>query len=232
MLSANSSTLTMMQRTSTPPNGPRGRTNLRGSTGAQVSHRGGIQKRRGAPRLDKDGDLSMDSPGLPGPGDRSKRGRGRGDLSSRSDSDGGRGLNGAQHGPSRGIFAGAAFQKAIARGLAGGDANIKGPNQVLRMEGVVKEAAGNGKKRDRQNGLEQIRVIGLRQSKASANIDGGVKDLLAFLERKATGPDAPGNEAVRIRKVCDSPRFAGNQSLRITSPNLSLRSVLVSSQPP
>lgn len=55
-------------------------------------------------------------------------------------------------------------------------------------------------------------VLGLKQSKAASNPDGGVKDLLAFLERKATGIEAAaGTDAVRIRKVCGlSVRFAAH----------------------
>lgn len=73
---------------------------------------------------------------------------------------------------------------------------------MLKMEGVVKEVAGSQNRRDRQNGSEQIRVVGLKQSKAASNPDGGVKDLLAFLERKANGLASSGNVPVRIRKVC------------------------------
>lgn len=87
--------------------------------------------------------------------------------------------------------------------MASGEANIKRPNQLLKMEGVVKEATGSENRRDRQGGSEEILVSGLKQSKAASNPDGGVKDLLAFLERKANGVFAPpGSEMVRIRKVC------------------------------
>lgn len=86
--------------------------------------------------------------------------------------------------------------------MASGEANIKGPSRMLKMEGVVKEVTGNENRRDRQNALEEIMVLGLKRSKAASNPDRGVKDLLAFLERKANGPLTSGHALVRIRKVC------------------------------
>ena len=145
----------------------------------------------------------MDSTSVSNARGRSGRGRGRGDTSGRGSSDGGRGRNLVQAGPPRGLFSGAALQRAIARGMASDTANIKSASQGLRMEGLVKEVTGNEKRRG-QTALDEILVVGLKQSKASSNSDGGVKDLLAFLERKATAIDTPGHEAVRIRKVCYS----------------------------
>ncbi|KAI9794191.1 MAG: nuclear mRNA export, poly(A)+RNA binding protein [Peltula sp. TS41687] len=195
------STSMIMQQISTPPTGPRGRTGARNSNTAQISSRGAIQKRRAnPPRVDKDGDLNMDSSNISGTKDRGGRGRRRGAASDRSDNDGGKARNGVRNSPPRGLFSGAALQKAIARGMASGEANIKGPNRMLKMEGVVKEVTGSENRRDRQNASEQIRVVGLKQSKAASNPDGGVKDLLAFLERKANGLATSGKVPVRIRK--------------------------------
>lgn len=91
---------------------------------------------------------------------------------------------------------------------------VKGSGSGLRMESVVKEAAGSATRQNRARSLEELMVVGLKQSKAASNRDGGVKDLLAFLERKATGPETPATDAVRIRKVCGSLRCIGHQSLR------------------
>ena len=115
----------------------------------------------------------------------------------------------------RGIFGGASLQKAIAQGIASGDATFKGPRSGVGMEGVLKEASRKGRLADRGSELDQIRVRGLKQSKAAANPDGGVKDLLSFLERKATGSEPSARNSVRIRKVCQLLlRTAGRPSPR------------------
>ncbi len=134
-------------------------------------------------------------------------GRGRGRHRGRGDAPGaagtGDGRRGWRSGP--GIFGAAALSKAIARGVASGEVTISngppggGPGQ--RMDGVSKGPAAS-RLRNRPKNLDQLSVVGLKRSKAAANTDGGVTDLLAFLERKATGNDPTGPEPVRIRKVC------------------------------
>ncbi|KZF25943.1 hypothetical protein L228DRAFT_264380 [Xylona heveae TC161] len=154
--------------------------------------RGGISKRRTGPvRLDRDGDLDMDVAG-----GKSGAGRGRG-----AEKTGNAGRDVLKSAPQRGPLSGAGLQKAILRGMATGDAKVRGPREV-GVDGVLKEmTGGKARGRDKQDHrLDQVSVRGLKQSKAASNPDGGLKDLLAFLERKATGPDTPAREAVRIRK--------------------------------
>ena len=94
----------------------------------------------------------------------------------------GRGSGVTRHGPAGRGDPGAALQKAISRGISTGDANVRGPSR-----------------------LSEIRIKGLKESKAASNPDGGLKDLVGFLERKATERDTPSSIAaggVRIRKVC------------------------------
>ena len=69
----------------------------------------------------------------------------------------------------------------------------------MNMSKIIREATDQGRNHERGGGLQQISVTGWRRSKAASNPDGGVNDLLAFLERKATAPDA---RAVKITKVC------------------------------
>lgn len=95
---------------------------------------------------------------------------------------------------------GASLQKAIARGLASDTGFEEGSRKDLRLAGLLKEVGERGKRSS--EALDEIRVIGWRQSKAAGNSDGGVKDLVGFLERKASGTDTSARAAVRIRKVC------------------------------
>ena len=169
------------------------------------------------PRVDIDGDLAMDSADVKVPVGRGGRGRGRGDVATRFGGDDPRRNNTKAGGPARDIFGGAAFQKAIARGVASGQAVVKAPPGAgIRMEGVLKEAAESARRAGRGRNLDDLAVLGLKQSKAATNPDGGVKDLLAFLERKATGPDAAAADAIGIRKVCCSVRSAGRNRARAT----------------
>lgn len=53
-------------------------------------------------------------------------------------------------------------------------------------------------------GLSYLRVYGLRQSKASSNPDGGLKDLLSFMERKASAfTTGRQRRNIMIKKVCN-----------------------------
>ncbi|KAI9758657.1 MAG: putative PHD type zinc finger protein with BAH domain-containing protein [Chaenotheca gracillima] len=136
--------------------------------------RGGIQKSRGGTRIDKDGDLNMDGSSVRG------RGRGRGD---------------------RGSGSGAALQNAIVRGLASGSARVDDRRGAPISERATNSLARRGRGRDpRHEPLVQLRVRGLKESKAAANPDGGMDNLLSFLERKASGQDANTRDAVRITK--------------------------------
>lgn len=152
------------------PIAPRGPRN----SSPSVRSRGGIQKRNkagGPVRVDRDGDLVMDAIAA---GDKRRSGKGRleGPASSR-------GAGRGRGGPSRGANFGAVkTQQAIARGLETRQANI--------LESRI------------TTGSTTLQIDGLSSSKAASNPDGGVESLLAFLERKASGP----NRNVKIKKVC------------------------------
>lgn len=178
---------------------------------SRLSNRGGIQKRgQNKPRLDKDGDAIMDSSS-------GNRGRGRGTNNRRDTSQPySRGSTARAHPATshRSTVHGhpppprstrstkvdpAAVQKAILRSMGSKDSLPKGPKALSRL---TKYAGKDDGKDGATGGLDQIRIYGLNESKAASNPGGGVKDLLNFLERKATAPNAPAKDAVRIRKVC------------------------------
>ena len=90
-----------------------------------------------------------------------------------------------------------------------------------RLRGVSRLVRKDIKEDGISGSLDQIKVYGLKESKAASNPGGGVKDLLDFLERKATAPNAPSREAVRIRKVCLTSQSAGShrrRSLALSGP--------------
>ena len=93
----------------------------------------------------------------------------------------------------------AAIQKALFRGLGSEDA-LRSLRQGSRTARLF--STSGGKDRDAApRGLTQLIVRGLKDSKAASNPDGGIKDLLAFLERKASA-DVSARETVKIKKVC------------------------------
>lgn len=184
----------MFPRSSTPPTGPRGSSPARRGLG-----RGGIQKRRAGPlKVDKDGDLVMDQElGVEMVG----RGVGRSE-DSRSSRGRAAGRGGQGSGTSRSNFLAQQTQQAIIRGLESHQANVL---ESRISQGAISGRGGSSRKdgqRDPQAPLVSLRVRGLKESKAASNPDGGLKDLLSFLERKATGLDVEHNKPVRIKKVC------------------------------
>jgi nuclear RNA export factor len=181
----------MLQKSSTPPIGPR--------SSRLGPHRGGIQKRsRDSSRADKDSEMDIDTiGGSIGKGRRDTR-RERTSLKIRGVT--GSGRDDKTFGPTRTSLSAAAVQKAIIRGLGSEDAMARGLRQGPRFARQLGKHLG----RDRDSpakGLAQLIVRGFKDSKAASNPDGGIKDLLAFLERKASA-DTSARETVKIKKVC------------------------------
>lgn len=194
-----------------PPTGPRASGRLASS---RLPSRGGIQKRNTTPaRVDKDGDLVMDQAGITGRA--SGRGRGaairgsaRTQKSGTSDSLGARTSR-----PTRTGIDPSAIQKAVLRGMGSSEKSPRGQRSSLR------NVRGRGSTRPIGEAWDQITVQGFKQSKAAANPGGGISELIAFLERKATHPDAP--ETVKIKKVCltlHSARQQRNQHSKLSGP--------------
>ncbi|KAH9909304.1 hypothetical protein F4778DRAFT_223477 [Xylariomycetidae sp. FL2044] len=153
------------------PSGPRAGTGVQASrkTGSGKSHRGGINKRRGGTaRVDRDGDLNMDSTAATNGSSRgAKRARdqpiptGPSGRATRSSTAGSR--------PPR---ASARAQQMIQRAITG--SNGRYPAHI-----------SHGSRPVNATQTMTIQVEGLQSSKAASKEDGGLKDLLTFLERKA-----------------------------------------------
>jgi nuclear RNA export factor len=157
--------------------------------------RGGVQKRWAGPtRIDKDGDLVMD------PADGSEvPGRGRPEGTVRH-SHGRTVRAGHKLTTLYGSHASQQTQQGILRGLESQYANIL---DTRITHGILGDREAGMKPQTRDIGANIcLRVRGLKESKVASNPDGGLKDLLNFLERKASGLDAEPRRAVRIKKVC------------------------------
>ncbi|CAF9908957.1 MAG: nuclear mRNA export, poly(A)+RNA binding protein [Alectoria fallacina] len=173
-----------------PPTGPRASGRLASS---RLPSRGGIQKRNTTPaRVDKDGDLVMDQAGA----NVRASGRGRGAAirgSARVRRTGiSESLGARTSRPTRTGIDPSAIQKAVLRGMGSSETAPRGPRSSLR------NIRGRGIIRPTDEAWDQITVKGFKQSKAATNPGGGISELIAFLERKATHPDAP--ETVKIKK--------------------------------
>lgn len=186
-----------------PPTGPRASGRLASS---RIPNRGGIQKRNTTPaRVDKDGDLVMDQ------GSAKSRGRGRGVTSQRPAqtrrSGTSESLSARTSRPTRTGIDPSKVQKAVLRGMGSSDTAPKGSRSSLR------NVRGRGTTRPTDPGWDQITVKGFTESKAADNPGGGISELIAFLERKATHPDAP---KVKIMKVCLTLHSARQQRHKIS----------------
>ena len=165
--------------------------------------RGGIQKRGATPlRTDRDGDLDMTEASSRG-GRSARSGQGnsvRGAATSKRQGTPDSGLR-PRGRPRPGIDT-IAVQRAVLRQMGSDERLARGTR--LRPSHATQEG---------REGLEKLKIQGLRESKAASNRDGGIGDLLAFLERKATH----GNEVpVKIVKVCLTSDIAGRQQLHLS----------------
>lgn len=183
------------------PSGPRAQRNARGGTTTQnktAGRPGGIKKRgaSGPIRTDRDGDLDMDAAAAAAA---SGSGRGRQQTNNKS---------APPTGPRRSTRSAPA---------AGG----RGPKPTTRAADMVKKIveSGSGNLSSRIaagidtstrharssrpiNGANtmSLQIGGLKSSKAANNEDGGLRDLVIFLERKASAVGRL-DRAVRIKKV-------------------------------
>ncbi|RDW78161.1 hypothetical protein BP5796_06013 [Coleophoma crateriformis] len=138
-----------------------------------IRSKGGIQKRRNGPvRVDKDGDLDMEATN-----EKSKAGKGR--LDAPSSSRGAKAGRGGNAQPRNSLVTQKA-QQAILRGLSTDQASIR--------ESRISK------------GNVYLKVDGLKSSKAASNPDGGIANLLSFLERKAKPVNPKSSKKVKIKK--------------------------------
>lgn len=143
---------------------------------SKAGSRGGIQKKRAGTKTDVDGDLDMDSAAR-----RNKPAAGADGAQSRPNTRSSSARN--PRGTSR-------VAQTVAKHLGTSVGDV--PSRGLRA-------------RRAQNapGLSYLRIHGLKQSKAASNQDGGVTDLLSFLERKASSFTAERRKrSIIIKKVC------------------------------
>ncbi|KAI9680936.1 MAG: nuclear mRNA export, poly(A)+RNA binding protein [Trizodia sp. TS-e1964] len=146
------------------------------SLSSQANSRGGIQKRRGAlPRVDKDGDLDMEA----GTGTSDRRSRAKRPRSDRMDiiNDHPTGSR-TNRGANRNTPRGPPKKDSFSKGSRAGSGVLNSSHRAQRS------AEAN----------QSISILGWRQSKAAANPDNGVSNLIEFLERKAKGS----GDAVKI----------------------------------
>ncbi|KAJ9157701.1 mRNA export factor mex67 [Pleurostoma richardsiae] len=152
-----------------PPTGPRSgsaavatRTTRSSSAPSRGGGRGGIQKRRGgAPRVDRDGDLVMDT-------------------TTTNAAKSGSGFNKPPTGPARrGGGRGGAPMKTASK---------LQQNLIRQLGGDVSSLSSRvgGSRGPRSPNTTMLKVYGLKGSKAASNPDGGHKSLVEFLERKAS----------------------------------------------
>jgi nuclear RNA export factor len=157
-----------------PASSGRGARNAQANTG-KPSTRGGISKRRGGGplKVDRDGDLSMDASATAN-GSQSHLRRPKN--------------NAAPSGP-RNPRPTAKAQQIIQRVLNGDASQVSSRTRGSLRASMVP--------------LMTLKVEGLKASKAASNEGGGLKDLLAFLERKAQSIEQHARP-IRIKKVCYS----------------------------
>ena len=190
----------MNPQSSNHSSGPRSSRQRGNPFSGRSRNRGGIQKRNATPtRIDKDGDAVMDSASVRGGRGTSVRGSAQNRRHGTPDT-----LQARVSGRLNKIgIDPTSIEKAVLRGVSSKD-----PSRDSKFSARL----------PRNDGLDTLRVWGLKESRAISNPDGGLKDLLAFLERKATHPDSP---AVKIKKVCLTLQSAGrhqSRSSRLSGP--------------
>lgn len=166
--------------------------------------RGGIRK-RGPTRTDRDGDMDMDAPGGRG----GKRG-GRGGPGRPTGSGSGSGAGAGAGRPARSGDRPQARDKTL-EAIQKAISNTRDPQVSIRQ----------GKNTAASN-LDPFSVRGWKESKVSSHRDGGVENLIAFLERRMNAHSKSGPRA-RITKVCSTSEgaIASITNLDITRPGVS-----------
>ena len=193
---------------SAPPSGPRASRQSGRLPQGRLQSRGGIQKRNATPtRVDKDGDLVMSATTASRPsGSGSGRGASiRGSATTRRHGTPDTSSSRVSSRPNRTEIDPSAIQKAVLRGMGANETLQKGPRSLAKI------SRGSGRGNEIREGLDKINVYGLKNSKAASNAEGGIKDLVVFLERKATERS---NGPIKIKKVCLTSKFAGHQQFQ------------------
>ncbi|KAI9171444.1 mRNA export factor MEX67 [Paramyrothecium foliicola] len=161
-----------------------GRGGKSGTAASKGTSRGGIQKRKGgAVKTDVDGDLDMDSVGR-----KAQKTTAGGSSSSRNRP----ATRSSSTANPRGTSKAA---QTILKHLGNGDAS----SISSRISNSASIRPARSRRQDLAD-LTYLRVRGLKQSKAASNSDGGLSDLLGFLERKALGLSTGSKRRIMIKK--------------------------------
>ena len=175
-------------------------------TSSGLPTRSGIQKRNTTSvRVDRDGDLEM---GASGNTNRGGSGRGavrRGSIRHRREATSDIQSTRSSTRLSRKGIDSSTVQRNILRSMGTNGTLPKGPRSSL------KSVRGRDRGNELSERMDQVKVTGYKQSKAASNPDGGIRDLIGFLERKSKNPDGPAKEAVKITKVCSALQSARQQ---------------------
>lgn len=139
-----------------------------------AASRGGISKRRGGLREDRDGDLVMDAAV-----------RGRGNRIGKAPRAASSAPAAAPKGPRGGMRQSTTAKQAIMRHLGAGDVNMRNTRVATAARGA----------------LVELKITGWEKSRASQDNDRGVSALISWLERKATTRLSSRARAVTIKKV-------------------------------
>ncbi|KAK7907902.1 mRNA export factor mex67 [Apiospora marii] len=178
------------------PTGPRNgapRNNARGGTSGKSASRGGISKRRaGGPiRVDRDGDLDMDAAAANGAGGRGKK------NNNATTATGSTRKSARTNAPSsRPARPTTKASHMVAKVIQGGTGSLHS-----RISQGIDPSSRHTRSSRPINGTNNKTLVveGLQHSKAKDNEGGGLKELLIFLERKATTAGKL-NHSVRIKK--------------------------------
>ncbi|KAI0136567.1 TAP domain-containing protein [Xylariales sp. AK1849] len=179
-----------------PPSGPRNQRSARNSGGNSKTGGRGINKRRagGPARIDRDGDLDMDTPAV------ATNGAGRGSLRAKNNNVSV--PTGPRH-ATRSTTAGARPPKASSRAEAMVKRIINnGTGDLSSRISAGIDPSGRQSRSSRPinaTNSMMLKVAGLKNSRAAHNDGGGLKELLGFLERKAANAGKL-NRTVRIKK--------------------------------
>lgn len=194
------------------PSGPRAQRNARGSTtlNKTTGRPSGIKKRGagGSTKADRDGDLDMDTPAAPnGPG----RGRNQANNKSAPPTGPRRSARSAPAG-GRGPKPTTRAADMVKKIIEGGSGNMSS-----RIAAGIDTSGRHNRSSRPVNAANTmtLKIGGLKDSKAANNEGGGLRELVIFLERKASSVGKL-ERPVRVKKVSQHIRSDRLEFLGVT----------------
>ena len=141
----------------------------------------GSAAKRAGARADKDGDISMGT---------SVKGRG---------------------GISKSTAPTGSKKELTGKGAKGGILSATAQREILRKAGAGDVSMKESRVTGTRGGLVELKVTGWQKSKVSGTSDGGVSNLIQWLEKKASSRLGSKGRSVKIRKVRCRQNFADYQ---------------------